>query len=967
MHTRLVNEWKVPTDQLKSQNLMFAEACEYFISKDISRFLSDERCDSKNTTPNKSVFSILYSEYQKVTQELNELRWVRLAYDIYFDKEMNGCWLLSENKGDNLNSRISVLVMKLDMYSDTPSIQHLGDVPLFSTDLYKRFDSGTPLLQVEQHINEVISDPINQWTIPTLEQLKSITKSSIAPFAIINGTDSFLEEHQALFRDNDSVNGFYCNHQSLLGKDTGYSIPFLSLSNKRLSPRELFITLLKKGLTPSELEHSSNYQLLLHVFHRKMKGVFTAQQPAAEQLLQCQYSAEITAILLNEDKVRADIAPYHKKMLLDTEQGHWSLWEGGDQDISQECISSDEKLVARNPNADVNNGVVGIDFGTKSTVVVYQKDNVNIHPMRIGTGDLSKEMAAFHYENPTIMEFNDLERFITDYHAKANKPYTRWQDLTISHTAKNAMHGCQSNQFNTFLDEIKQWAGDKNRKLKVVGKQGKVIDLPPFLDIGEDDFNPIEIYAYYLGLYINNHNNGIYLDYILSFPVTYEMPIRDKIIASFENGLQKSLPAELGEETLAKLTVTKGASEPAAYALVALQAYNFDPCDDDRVFYSVFDFGGGTTDFDFGVFRAAKGKKERRFDYVIEHFGAGGDRYLGGENLLELLAFEIFKQNKATLLASGIQFEKHPEKDVFAGSEQLLSASQEAKVNTKTLCEMLRPFWECCTESNLSLDQGSISINLTDLHAIVHTAFELDIDEDKLNTILHDRIEQGVTNFFEALRLAFSNSKTSLQDIDSIKIFLAGNSSQSHFVQEIFKQQIAQQNEEIECDITETEENYFELFKPLGADKSDVEKPTGKTGVAFGLIEAREGGSILVIDHNVTQDDIRFKYYLGESRKKCFKAIINRETNFNEWVEFIDASCEKFELFYTDQPIASTGTMPISNNAIKKKVIKLDITDEDAMVYLRIVSPTTIEFVIAHENDISNNQYLTEIQYIELA
>jgi len=242
-----------------------------------------------------------------------------------------------------------------------------------------------------------------------------------------------------------------------------------------------------------------------------------------------------------------------------------------------------------------------------------------------------------------------------------------------------------------------------------------VIDLPPFLEIGENDFNPIEIYAYYLGLYINNQNNGIYLDYILSFPVTYEMPIRDKIIESFEKGLQKSLPAELAAETLAQLSVKKGASEPAAYALVALQAFDFDPCGDERIFYSVFDFGGGTTDFDFGIFREANGKKERRFDYVIEHFGAGGDRFLGGENLLELLAFEIFKKNKTMLLKEGFQFEKHPEKDAFAGSEQLLSSSQEAKINTKVLCEALRAFWEGNSESEGYLSSGSLSINLTNI------------------------------------------------------------------------------------------------------------------------------------------------------------------------------------------------------------------------------------------------------------
>ena len=41
----------------------------------------------------------------------------------------------------------------------------------------------------------------------------------------------------------------------------------------------------------------------------------------------------------------------------------------------------------RDPKKDINNGgIVGIDFGTKSTVVVYQKDKTTIMPMRISGG-----------------------------------------------------------------------------------------------------------------------------------------------------------------------------------------------------------------------------------------------------------------------------------------------------------------------------------------------------------------------------------------------------------------------------------------------------------------------------------------------------------------------------------------------------------------------------------------------------
>ena len=93
--------------------------------------------------------------------------------------------------------------------------------------------------------------------------------------------------------------------------------------------------------------------------------------------------------LLDDDKFRADLVPYHQKMLEDTELGHWSLWPTEQEESGMRTLELKNKLVARDPNSNINNGVVGIDFGTKSTVVVYQKDNVNIHPMRIGTGDLS--------------------------------------------------------------------------------------------------------------------------------------------------------------------------------------------------------------------------------------------------------------------------------------------------------------------------------------------------------------------------------------------------------------------------------------------------------------------------------------------------------------------------------------------------------------------------------------------------
>ncbi|WP_217535882.1 molecular chaperone DnaK [Vibrio metschnikovii] len=914
MDTKLVSQWKV-APQLA--NIFLEQTLDNMLEQAIEQFLQQ----SQSTNP---ITELLNQCYQQLAPSLAAKRWVCLVQDIYFDKQANGYWLMKRYDFQNHNT-------------------------------------GQKLTGVEKSINAIIFDPINQWSIPNQSELRCLTGLASAPFSITYGRP--LSWAYYLYSHNNKCVGFDTDEGYLKDCSEGRPLPFLPYDHNTITNQGLLVDILQRGFMFKQMKDNSAYQTLLKLFHYENERVFNAYQPAAQQVITQYINQQISQQLLHADTQRADLQPYHSKILDDTALGHWSLWQ--DELNTQDYVTIDlpQKMVARNPKSSVHDGVVAIDFGTKSTVVVYQKDNVNIHPMRIGTGDLSKEIAAHHYENPTIMEFIHLAPFIQAYQAQPYRPDTRWQDLTISHTAYNSMQGSESSKFNTFLDALKQWAGDKNRKLKVVGQHGKVIDLPPFLELADDDFNPIEIYAYYLGLYINNLNNGIFLDYIMSFPVTYEVAVRNKLIASFKKGLTKSLPAELGEDTIKQLSVNQGASEPAAYALTALQEYGLEPQGSERIFYSVFDFGGGTTDFDFGIYREpSDARDQRRFDYVIEHFGAGGDQFLGGENLLELLAFEVFKANKGRLLEHGIQFEKHPEKDAFAGSEQLISSSQEARTNTKQLCIALRPFWEEHADFNFDAS-GELSVTLTDKSGLQHSAFALDIDAQQLEQILSDRIERGVINFFEALRLAFSNSQQMLSDIDSVKIFLAGNASQSRFVKQLFDKHIALQHQAMGLN---EEQSRFELFAPLGADKSNVEKPTGKTGVAFGLITSREGGRIKVVDHNLGEQDIRFKFYLGEARKGQFKPLIDREVTFNQWVEFTYADYQKFEIYYTDHPSCTTGQMAINDASIKKKTVKLDFTDQHASVYLRVISPTEIEYVIALPEQVTSNNYLSSIESIQL-
>ncbi len=843
---------------------------------------------------------------------------------------------------------------------------------------YKSFDHGTKVTDALKSVfekteeDEVLELIACGFDIPTEDELNKSLRDikPPVPFKTLyyEGHICSAYANMASYRKDNHIYGTRL-YSSFLGYNVNNAkvIPILRLTSENnfdISNQEVFFRFIVLGLTPSELKDDVDYKFCLERFNLfdvelKLKKGVKVKIPADSLIKK----------LLNEDKLRADIKPYNEKMLDDTEQGHWSLWEkdGGDLKSPIE-VSLSKKLVARDPKSSIVDGTVGIDFGTKSTVVVYQKESTKIYPMRVGTGDLNKTIDATHYENPTILEFNDLASFEKAYKARDGRPFTKWQELTISHTAQNSLLNSKSDVFNSFVSELKQWAGNKDKKLKIVDKKGCVLDLDPFLQLDEKCTNPIEIYAYYLGLYINNHNNGIFLNYILSFPVTYELSIRDKIIDSFYKGIKRSLPLELHKQAdeIKKLSVIKGASEPAAYAVVALQEYEFEPEGDEKVFYGVFDFGGGTTDFDFGIYREADAKKERRFDYVIEHFGAGGDRYLGGENLLELLAFEVFKKNKEKLLEKSIQFILPPECDEFLGGETLLSLSREAKLNTKTLMERLRGFWEGKKDDEKSFQEGTIELNLIDVDAKQCVNFALDIDLNEMKEILKNRIYKGVQNFFHSLRLAFEERNVSLAKIEEINIFLAGNSSKSEFVKTLFKEEIAAETAKLK-EATNVDKEVFIIHEPLGADKNNLEKPTGKTGVAFGLIETREGGDILVIDHNTKHnEDISFKYYLGESRKKKFKVIVDRNCKYNEWTEFVDASRGSFEVYISSQSIVSNGKTPIDDNGIKKRILKIDKVDDEALVYVRAVSPSEIEYVVAKEDEIEDEKYLGEVTKVTL-
>ncbi len=351
----------------------------------------------------------------------------------------------------------------------------------------------------------------------------------------------------------------------------------------------------------------------------------------------------------------------------------------------------------------------------------------------------------------------------------------------------------------------------------------------------------------------------------------------------------------------------------------------------------MFDFGGGTTDFDFGKWEKSASPK---FAYKMMHFSNGGDKYLGGENLLELLAFEAYAKNFQTLKSKDIAIAK-PNYDRIDTQRfgSFMQNSREARLNLQEIASSLRPFLEKLDANIIeAIEEGEefeiegfeneFKVQLFDRNGGNSISVEdFKVDCKELLKFLKDKIDDGVANFFAGF------SKVMAENIDNqcraFHIFLGGNASKSVLVKQAFENAKEEQLKAYKQK-TSKEDFTFILYEPLGKEASDKQileltgedvsnkpaylKPTCKTGVAFGLLESRpKAGGIerLSIDSNPV-----FKYDLGIEIEGKFHAKIHRDSlkpneyqifqTKEEWGGF-----DELEIRYSDKPLANTNTLDI--------------------------------------------------------
>lgn len=596
---------------------------------------------------------------------------------------------------------------------------------------------------------------------------------------------------------------------------------------------------------------------------------------------------EFKKLMLEVDFAAVGLKIYSQSQLLDLDGGYWDLEVPS---LPEERVTfrfdnldpngKEMHFYARSSLKNLNKGVVAIDFGTKSTTASYMDETGTYRLLSIG--GLVDDASPTKFENPTIMEFKHRGKFITGYDALDHRPFTEHNDTEVAHETQKNAAGVKGNDLYRFFSKLKQWAGaDEKQNFRDL-----IEDFPLESFTNCTDFNPIEIYAYCIGRCINNMENGVFLKYFLSYPIKYEKHQAEKIRESFERGLKKSLPRHVfdDEKTAKTFKVELRASEPCAYAISALKSYGFFKSEklDKPIYYGVFDFGGGTTDFDFGKWEKSASPK---FVYKMTHFSSGGDKYLGGENLLELLAWEVYAKNFQTLKEKDIVIAK-PNYDRIDTQRfgSFMQNSREARLNLQEIASKLRPFLENldadiieAIEENENLEienfEKDFKTMLLDRNG-VETECNLKVDCKELLNPLKGKINEGVANFFAGF------SKVMAENIDdqcrAFHIFLGGNASRSALVKQAFENAKEKQLKDYQQK-TSKDDFKFIIYEPLGTESSDKQileltgedvsntpaylKPTCKTGVVFGLLESRDKAKGIEMP-SISSNPV-FKYDLG--------------------------------------------------------------------------------------------------------
>ncbi|HEY4117464.1 MAG TPA: hypothetical protein VGM56_06390, partial [Byssovorax sp.] len=358
------------------------------------------------------------------------------------------------------------------------------------------------------------------------------------------------------------------------------------------------------------------------------------------------------------------------------------------------------EIKKRDPKLDVLKEWVAVDFGTQSSTVALRGEKGNPEFVRIGA--LAPVAVPADNETPSELGFLNLSRTLKAWRDRVLLPLTRWDDLQVGYAAREMRRRPGDDLLDRRAASMQELPLvreriEKHEHFRFRGQEDpetqELLKKPaaPVIDeegIGaHDPFDPIELFAYYIGVHVNHRLRGLHLRYAITMPTGWSTERRQSVLIAFRRGFFRSLPAGLVEyHDVERLEVIDAGPATITFSAQAFRTFNIQPRGEAVVFATI-DSGASETSFLFGLLRAAKAEERGNgLDRMMEHLEPVTVPWLGGERLLGVLAFRLWKRNEAAMREAHVPIERPTDAD--AEPDDLFNLLPEARANRQMLKDL---------------------------------------------------------------------------------------------------------------------------------------------------------------------------------------------------------------------------------------------------------------------------------------
>lgn len=647
----------------------------------------------------------------------------------------------------------------------------------------------------------------------------------------------------------------------------------------------------------------------------------------------------------NFPTIVANLPPIGGELLTDPRQGFWqgsrfvgtrqiAIMRQGKVVGIRRRVSDKEvvppEVVRRDPHIDVQDAWVAIDLGMSHTVVAIGGGDRH-ELVRIGAKD--DPTVAADFETPSEVAFNNLPRVLKAWRDRVILPLTEWGDVYVGHGARERLnvHGKERAQrYKATAAELgalpaRVRAGEE---LQICGRSDLdsplKIDRPaePIIDeegIGPDDpFDPLELFAYYVGLHVNERRRGIHLRYAIGMPTGWGKDLREQVLAEFRRGILRSLPAGMvAFDDMDLLQVIDAGPNVLSFAAYGFRVFGISPRGDDPVTFVSIDAGASEVAILCGQYR--KGTAEEiagGYERIVEHVEpailSGG-----AEQLLHRLAFKVYEASGSSMKHNDIPFELPAGETPPDGHQERMSTSHDARTNARLLKDAVRNILEKPGPSPLP-----DMVQLFGSDGRVRDV-RIMIDRAALSEWLRGQLSEVAVGIKAAIDKGLEQVCRGDIPWDELRVLLGGRMGMHSFLQERVEAVLPQGTR---------------VHKFREPDETNLSAPTVKLATALGILALRYQP---MAPAEVSDDRANFNFKVGRAKRGKLLTVLDQSTGYDVWREMGACTRPEVTVLYTDA--GAEPELSADDPKITSVTCSLGYDAVGYRVYLRAVGGARVE------------------------